>query len=70
MLRCLGLTQNQVTAMYLIEFVAVGLVGSLLGAAMGFAAHFEYDLDLIGLKLRVICRYKTSQRYSPTNHQS
>ncbi|WP_136415661.1 FtsX-like permease family protein [Herbaspirillum sp. ST 5-3] len=40
MLRCLGLTQNQVTAMYLIEFFAVGLVGSLLGAAVGFAAHF------------------------------
>ncbi|OWW22952.1 ABC transporter permease, partial [Noviherbaspirillum denitrificans] len=40
MLRCLGLTQNQVTAMYLVEFLAVGLVGSLLGAAVGFAAHF------------------------------
>ncbi|HJV81879.1 ABC transporter permease [Noviherbaspirillum sp.] len=40
MLRCLGLTQNQVTAMYLIEFFAVGLAGSLLGAAVGFAAHF------------------------------
>ncbi|WP_420475370.1 ABC transporter permease [Noviherbaspirillum sp. ST9] len=40
MLRCLGLTQNQVTTMYLIEFVTVGLVGSLLGAAVGFAAHF------------------------------
>ncbi len=40
MLRCLGLTQNQVTAMYLLEFVAIGLVGSVLGAAVGFAAHF------------------------------
>jgi putative ABC transport system permease protein len=40
MLRCLGLTQNQVTTMYLIEFVTVGLVGSVLGAAVGFAAHF------------------------------
>ncbi len=40
MLRCLGLTQNQVTLMYLIEFFLVGLVGSMLGAAVGFAAHF------------------------------
>jgi putative ABC transport system permease protein len=40
MLRCLGMTQNQVTAMYLIEFVIVGTVGSLLGVATGFAAHF------------------------------
>ncbi|HEY0845189.1 MAG TPA: FtsX-like permease family protein [Noviherbaspirillum sp.] len=40
MLRCLGLTQNQVTLMYLIEFSTVGLLGSVLGAAVGFAAHF------------------------------
>ncbi|GAB3546939.1 FtsX-like permease family protein [Noviherbaspirillum agri] len=40
MLRCLGLTQNQVTLMYLIEFCLVGLAGSVLGAAVGFAAHF------------------------------
>lgn len=40
MLRCLGLTQNQVTLMYLIEFCSVGLLGSILGAAVGFAAHF------------------------------
>lgn len=47
MLRCLGLTQNQVTAMYLIEFSLVGLVGSVLGAAVGFAAHFVL-LDWLG----------------------
>jgi len=40
MLRCLGMTQNQVTAMYLIEFILIGLVGSVLGAAVGFGAHF------------------------------
>lgn len=40
MLRCLGLTQNQVTGLYLIEFFMVGLVGSALGVAVGFAAHF------------------------------
>jgi putative ABC transport system permease protein len=40
MLRCLGLTQNQVTVLYLLEFLAVGLVGSVVGALVGFAAHF------------------------------
>lgn len=40
MLRCLGLTQYQVTAIYLIEFTLIGLAGSVLGAACGFGAHF------------------------------
>jgi putative ABC transport system permease protein len=40
MLRCLGLTQNQVTSLYLIEFLLIGLAGSLIGALAGFAAHF------------------------------
>ncbi|HEY5800229.1 MAG TPA: FtsX-like permease family protein, partial [Burkholderiaceae bacterium] len=40
MLRCLGLTQNQASAIYLIEFVLVGLAGCVLGIAAGYAAHF------------------------------
>ena len=40
MLRCLGLTQAQVTLMYLFEFLLVGLAGSLIGVATGYAAHF------------------------------
>ena len=40
MLRCLGMTQNQVTALYLTEFLIVGLAGSVIGAAIGFGAHF------------------------------
>ncbi|MBC3880510.1 FtsX-like permease family protein [Undibacterium sp. LX40W] len=40
MLRCLGLTQNQVTAMYLWEFVLLGVLGSLAGVALGFAGHY------------------------------
>src|SRR5476649_114851 len=47
MLRCLGLTQNQVTAMYVIEFVMVGLAGSLLGVAVGYAGHFVL-LEVLG----------------------
>lgn len=40
MLRFLGMTQNQVTAMYLIEFLLIGLAGSVIGALLGFGAHF------------------------------
>ncbi len=40
MLRCLGMPQNQVTTLYLVEFLLVGLVGSLIGVVVGFAAHF------------------------------
>ncbi len=40
MLRCLGLTQAQVTVMYLLEFLIVGLAGSLVGVMIGYAAHF------------------------------
>ncbi|CDG81847.1 ABC transporter permease [Janthinobacterium agaricidamnosum] len=47
MLRCLGLTQNQVTAMYLIEFLLVGLVGSLLGVMVGFGGHLIL-LEVLG----------------------
>ncbi|HEU4775825.1 MAG TPA: FtsX-like permease family protein, partial [Telluria sp.] len=47
MLRCLGLTQNQVTVMYLLEFALVGLAGSVLGVLAGFAGHLVL-LQLIG----------------------
>ena len=40
MLRCLGLTQNQVTQLYVYEFFLIGLVGSIVGALIGFGAHF------------------------------
>ncbi|GGY66197.1 ABC transporter permease [Pseudoduganella albidiflava] len=47
MLRCLGLTQNQVTAIYLIEFLLVGLAGSVIGVLVGFGSHFVL-LELLG----------------------
>ncbi len=40
MLRCLGLTHRRVTAMYLIEFLLVGLAGSAIGVLAGYASHF------------------------------
>ncbi|KQQ87976.1 ABC transporter permease [Massilia sp. Leaf139] len=50
MLRCLGMTQNAVGAMYLIEFALVGLAGSIIGVLVGFGAHFVL-LQLIGTLL-------------------
>ncbi len=40
MLRCLGLTQSELTHLYVLEFIIVGIAGGLLGAAIGFAAHY------------------------------
>jgi putative ABC transport system permease protein len=47
MLRCLGMTQNQVGMLFLIEFALVGLAGSVLGVLVGFGAHYVL-LELIG----------------------
>jgi putative ABC transport system permease protein len=47
MLRCLGLTQNQVTLLYLTEFLLVGLAGSVLGVLVGFGAHYLL-VELLG----------------------
>jgi putative ABC transport system permease protein len=47
MLRCLGLTQNEVGQLFLIEFALVGLAGSVLGVLVGFGAHYVL-LALIG----------------------
>ncbi|MFK3736218.1 ABC transporter permease [Massilia sp. TN1-12] len=40
MLRCLGMTQNEVGILFLVEFAIVGLAGSVLGVLVGFGAHF------------------------------
>lgn len=40
MLRCLGLTQRELTQIYLLEFLLIGFAGGLLGALAGFGAHF------------------------------
>jgi putative ABC transport system permease protein len=49
MLRCLGLTQNEVGALFLIEFALVGLAGSVLGVLVGFAAHYALLALIAGL---------------------
>ncbi|TCS34380.1 putative ABC transport system permease protein [Paucimonas lemoignei] len=40
MLRCLGMPQGQVTTLFLVEFIIVGLIGSAIGVLAGFGAHF------------------------------
>jgi putative ABC transport system permease protein len=40
MLRCLGLTQAQLTQVYLLEFLLVGLLASAVGVVLGYGAHF------------------------------
>ncbi len=42
MLRVLGQTQNRIAAVHAIEFVGLGLFGSLLGLALGFALHLGF----------------------------
>ena len=39
-LRCLGLRQAEVMALFLIEFTLIGLAGSAIGVVIGFSAHF------------------------------
>lgn len=54
MLRCLGLSQNQVTRLYLYELLMLGLVASLVGVALGFGSHFvllDWLASLLGNQL-------------------
>lgn len=39
-MRCLGSSQNQLGSLFAGEFLVVGVVASLLGALLGYAAHF------------------------------
>lgn len=39
MLRCLGMTQSQVTTLFLIEFIMLGLIASVFGALLGYLGH-------------------------------
>ncbi|MCV2367563.1 ABC transporter permease [Roseateles oligotrophus] len=54
MLRVLGLTQNQLGAVFFIEFLLVCLLGSAAGVAIGYAGHFvllEWLGNLLGKEL-------------------
>ncbi|MFL6659449.1 MAG: ABC transporter permease, partial [Massilia sp.] len=47
MLRCLGMPLAQLTAMFVIEFLLLGLLASAIGVALGFGAHFLL-MDCLG----------------------
>jgi putative ABC transport system permease protein len=49
MLRVLGLAQRRIAGAYAIEFVAVGLLASLAGVALGWAVHHGFVVLLAGL---------------------
>ncbi len=49
MLRCLGLTQNQVMRLYLQEFFLIGLSASAAGVLLGYGAHVSLIHWLGGL---------------------
>lgn len=49
MLRVLGLPQKRIALAYLLEFLLVGGVASLLGVALGWAVHHVFVLLLSGL---------------------
>ncbi len=39
MLRCLGMTQNRVVALFLVEFILMGCAASVVGALVGYVGH-------------------------------
>jgi len=49
MLRVLGLSQGSMARAYALEFLLVGLLGSALGVALGWAVHHVFVLLLAGL---------------------
>ena len=49
MLRVLGQSQRTIALAYTFEFALVGIVGSVVGVAIGFGVHFVFVLLLAGL---------------------
>ncbi|HEY0886402.1 MAG TPA: FtsX-like permease family protein [Ramlibacter sp.] len=49
MLRVLGQSQRTIAFAYTFEFALVGIVGSLVGVAIGYGVHFVFVLLLAGL---------------------
>jgi putative ABC transport system permease protein len=50
-MRCLGVTQNALLVTHVTEFLIVGLVGSVAGVVIGYAAHFVF-VALLGALLQ------------------
>ncbi len=54
LMRCLGLVQNDMLVLFVLEFAAVGLLASVLGATIGLALHFALVGLLAGLLQQVL----------------
>jgi putative ABC transport system permease protein len=50
-MRCLGSSQSEVLGLLLVEFLSAGVLASLIGALLGFAAHFIF-LAVLGSILK------------------
>ncbi len=48
-MRCLGVTQDALLVLHLTEFLVIGVCGSLLGVAVGYATHFVFIALLASL---------------------
>lgn len=48
-MRCLGVPQSRLLALYGIEFLAIGTCGAVLGIALGYATHFVFIALLASL---------------------
>jgi putative ABC transport system permease protein len=45
-MRCLGSSQSDLLALYLVEFIVAGFLGALAGVVLGFLAHYMFILLL------------------------
>jgi len=54
LMRCLGLVQNDMLTLFVLEFAAVGLLASLVGVLIGLALHFALVGLLAGLLQQVL----------------
>ena len=48
-MRCIGVTQNALLITHLSEFLIIGVLGAVLGVALGYATHFVFIVLLASL---------------------
>ncbi len=58
-MRCLGVSQRTLRALFTLEFVALGVTGGALGVALGFAGHLAL-LTWLGSLIDVVLPYPTA----------
>jgi putative ABC transport system permease protein len=58
-MRCLGVSQRTLRALFAIEFVGLGVIGGLVGVALGFVGHFVL-LRWLGGLIGVVLPYPSA----------